>query len=197
MCTYWWLSGIVFPQVTLPVFAMKSWLGWRKEQAGKRTGFYIIRGFQTKYEHQSRQRVCIHIKVSYRHQHMLNRLLWTAASAESKASTRTAMQTAAEHQQRERTEARTAPTVLSLGRLSHFSSLCIISSLTSIFKNKCDCYKEQSGGGRLRDNYFMYCISHQRGLEDIAVFTKPFPFFIPLPIVMRLSDKAFLPIMWH
>lgn len=44
---------------------------------------------------------------------MLNRPLRTAASAASEARTSTAMQTAAEHLQRERREARTALTVLS------------------------------------------------------------------------------------
>lgn len=89
-----------------------------------------------------KQRVCIHIRVSCRHQLMLNRLLRATVPAEGGGPVQDSMKTAAEHQWREQREARTAPTVLSSGRLIHFSAFCIISFLTSIFKNNCDCYTE-------------------------------------------------------
>lgn len=98
------------------------------------------------------------------------------------------MQTAAEHQQRGEKHIQFS---LCLVRedFIHFSSLCIMNSLTSIFKNKYDCYKEQSSGDssceRLRVNYFLYRIFQQRGLEEIAVFTKLWTSFILPPTVMR------------
>lgn len=172
-----------------------------KGGAGREENWFFtsLESLRAKPEHQSRQRVCIYIKVSYRHQHMLNRLLWTAVSAESKARTRTAMQTAAEHQQRERREARTALTVLSYRRLNHFSSLCIKSSLTSIFKDKYDCYKEQSSGGssceRLSQLFYISYFPPERSEGDCCIHKTMDIFCSPANGNEALG--YILPIMWH